>query len=348
MAKAKKQQQQGLELANGTLADPVAMRRAAEILGIDLGSGKSELADRELLGALRIEIRELLKPVAPDDQLVCQKCGERSTDATEFCPYCGDGGIDNVGPVTGIAPAGASTTAQDVEVVVTALNLELEARLTRLAELAKTFGDCNYEMGCVVKEIHDRQLFKAKGYDSFKAFAESELPFSRATAYHMIGLVEKFDRETYAKLGYKKLRLIVSVNDSEEREKIVASANRGTSAREIQRTVSATKAARSGSSPAPAKELKGSELSVASEPKPVTVLTKVDGTTRTVGFRSAKTGDAIKSAGKVVMIDADAYAEIEVGDGVFIQVALKITGKDITGLVAKYVRAEAEPAKTTA
>lgn len=355
MATAKKRNKkdaQTLALANGIAPDFEAMRKAAEILGVEPPAGEGEVATRELLGALRMKMRELLKPVPVDQQLVCQKCGERSTDATDFCPFCGDAGIAEEeadlqpAAATGIAETeqAAPAVTVDVEAKLAELGTELDDRLAKLNELKRSFVATTYDMGVLVKEIHDKQLFKARGYDSFKAFAEKELPFARTTAYHMISVVERFDRKTYNEIGFKRLRTIASVDDTEERARLVEEAKSGASSREIDQKVSAGREKKTSTKrgTAPVVEAKtASTPAPAAEKRPVTVLGTVDDKPRAVTFKSAKTGLELKSAAKVTMMDADAYAEIEVSEGVFIQIALRVEGKDLTGVTAKFVRAAA-------
>lgn len=341
---SKKKQQQAevpLALANGFPPDLDAMKRAAVVLKVPAPAGNGEAPMRELLGALRLEMKKRLKPVPKGDQLVCQQCGERSTDDTDFCPFCGDQGVadDEALPEQGISSAPVLEPERDVEGALSNLAGELDDRLARLSELKLGLVDSTYDMGVLVKEIHDRQLYKAKGYDNFKQFAEKELPFSRQTAYQLVQITEKFDKKTYLEVGFRKLKTIASIDDSAERDRALSQAKSGVSARALEGDT-ASNGKRPARTAGPTERGKTRAAAPPPEDGKVTLLGKLDGKAREVQFKSVKSGGPLQSAGKVTMVVADAYGEIEIAHDVFLRIGLRVSGKDLVGLSAELVRAK--------
>ena len=331
-------------LANGSTPQLSVMKKAAGVLGVKLPATKGESFMRELLGSLRLKITQLNADVPAAQQLVCEECGERSTEDTEYCPFCGDMGIaaDDAEP----QPVAASALSKlpevsprrDVEGGVANLEQQLSTAMARFIDLKKEVVDTTYEMGMICREIHELQLYKARGYTSFKQFAEAnELPIARTTAYSLMRIVEQFSREEYNELGYKKLRTI-GVLESGEREQAVAEA-KDASSRELEQRVKSKR-----SSGAAAKESSSAEKrDKLKEPLPakateVTLLTKLDGKPRELKFKSAKTGLGLASAGKISQYDAHAYAEVELSPDVYLRIGLRVNGRDLVGLSADFCR----------
>jgi RNA polymerase subunit RPABC4/transcription elongation factor Spt4 len=409
----------------GVKPDVAAMRRAAEAIGLPLPKGfddedaDRELMNRQLLATIRAKVKDLLKPIPTDDQLICVKCKERSTDATEFCPFCGDTGVDEKPDLGAIAAAEAAAEAEAAEAsalvvpvpepdtdsddggadeesedeesedeesededfedsedadspsdddhipaeVVSAgaalatdvvkaprdtdealmkLEGELTDRLARLSSLKWNTVDNTYEMGLLVKEIQDRQLYRARGYGSFSQFAAKELPIARQTAYQMVQIVEQFTKQEFLDVGFRKLKTIAGLEEGAKKKQLLADAKAGAPAREVERKAAEikppTKARANGvAKPAPA----GAKLAAPAAENRVTLLTQLDGKVREVPFKDANTGALLVSAGKVTMHHANAYAEIEIGDDVFLRIAVKTKGRDLIGLTTEFVRSGA-------
>lgn len=329
-----------LLLAKGLSPDSDAMRRAAAEFGLEVPTTQGEAADRELLGALRIKVRALLRPIPRNSQLECQKCGERSTNATEFCPFCGDPGIDEsddgsvaaevVEQGVGIATTPSASPPRNLDAAMAELETKLVERLQKITSLGDSAVGNTWEMGQAVKEIHDQQLFKARGYQSFRQFADRELPMKRQTAYRLMQIVERFDRETFIKAGFSRLNEIVDAPPA-SRAKLLAEAKSGTSTRDL-RVQSRPKKAIP----------KSTERQSAPPPADgkVTVLAKIDGKPKQIGFKSLKAGGPIPFAGKVKRMTADAYADVELTPDVFVRIALRTSGEDLIGLTVSFVRAK--------
>lgn len=331
-----------LALASGKAPDFDIMKKAAEVHGIKVPAGTGETATRELLGLLRTRMAELNEGIEDDQQLQCNVCGERSTEHTEFCPFCGDLGIapDGAEPPP---PAQAATISKlpevapkrDTQAAMTELGKTLDAALEELNRLKQSIVDTSYDMGVVIQRIHDQQLFKARGFDSFKQFCDSnELSVSRGTAYQLMGLVEKFTREDYQQLGYRKLRTI-GLLDTGDRKAALDEAKQGKSVREVDETV---RAKRESTEKPHAGAPAGARPGAPPKGSKVTVLAKVDAKPRELRFKSAKSGASLASAAKVSQLVADAYAEVELEGGVFLRIGLRVSGKDLVGLSAEFKR----------
>ena len=339
---AKQETPPALALASGKAPDFDIMKKAAEVHGLKAPAGTGETATRELLGMLRTRMAELNEGIEDDQQLQCNVCGERSTEHTEFCPFCGDLGIAPDGVEPPPATAVAATISKlpevapkrDTQAAMVDLGKTLDAALEELQRLKQSIVDTSYDMGVVIQRIHDQQLFKARGFDSFKQFADSnELSVSRGTAYQLMGLVEKFTREDYQALGYRKLRTI-GLLDAGDRKAALddAKSGGGKSVREVDETVRAKRES--------AEKPRAAGVRPGAPPKgsKVTVLAKVDAKPRELRFKSAKSGASLPSAAKVSQLVADAYAEVELEGGVFLRIGLRVSGKDLVGLSAEFKR----------
>ena len=397
----------------GVAPDVGAMQRAAEAMGLPLPKGFNDedvdrdLVNRQLLGTIRAKVKELLKPIPTDDQLICVKCKERSTDATEFCPYCGDTGVDEKPDPEAIAaaeaeaeaaaasalefptepdpepdpepdteedesedeededesedegavdvddghipaevvPAGAALAPapRDTDEALMKLEGELTDRLTRLSSLKWNTVDNTYEMGLLVKEIQDRQLYRARGYGSFSQFAAKELPISRQTAYQMVQIVEQFTKQEFLDVGFRKLKTIAGLEEGAKKKQLLADAKAGAPAREVERKAAEIKPPskpRASNGVAKPASAAAKPVAPAAENR-VTLLTQLDGKVREVPFKDGGTGALLASAGKVTMHNANAYAEIEIGDDVFLRIAVKTKGRDLIGLTTEFVRSGA-------
>lgn len=367
---AKKKDTGSLKLAKPEVpADPVAMRRAAAILEVAIPTGDN--ADVALLGVLRTRIQKLIKDKT---HILCMVCDERSTEQTPFCPFCGDEGevVDDqtqsesatlpevTAPVEqskeltvaqdkdakkATKPSKAKpvkeeiTVAADVSADMSALDAELEACLQKIVAYTHETIGATYEIGLILKQINDRTMYRARGFDSFRKFADAVLPMSRQTAYQLKDLVEQFDRKTFEEVGFRKLRAIASLV-GESHDEAMEAARAGATATELEAMAAKAKKTR----PALTSGSGADTPKKAAAPAPetnhkVTLLTKMDDKPREVTLLSQKTGKPLSSAGKVTYQVPDAYGDIELAEGVHMRVALRIVGKDIVGFTVQYVRA---------
>jgi hypothetical protein len=342
-----------------TRANPDAMRKAAKELGVEIPKTRGEKATQELLGNLRVEIEKRLATVAVDDHVKCVVCDEVALDKPPFCPFCGDEGGDPTHVVTEeqeaiqaeldeesseetsedeeIEGVGITKTAvpaaANIEVANAQLEKDLEERLERIRALKQSVVGMSYDIGLECREIRDRQLFKARGYTSFKAFAERELPFTRESALQLVSIVEKHTREDYDQIGYAKLRVIGSVSDGETKAELMSAARSGATTKQLAARASGGSTAPTAASkkPAPAEE-KGEKI---------TLIGKIGARNQVVKFHDADSdGELVDSAGVFKSFTASAYGELEVADGVFLRVGLRVNDKkELEGLTVRFVRA---------
>ena len=81
-----------------------------------------------------------------------------------------------------------------------------------IVRLKVQMGVAFLELGRLLKEIRDKELFKVLGYDSFQAYlTDSELGFKRRTAYYYIEIYEwyvgklSYDEQYLAEIGHDGL-----------------------------------------------------------------------------------------------------------------------------------------------
>lgn len=333
-----------------TRANPDAMRRAAKELGVEIPKTRGEKATQELLGNLRVEIEKRLAEMPVDDHVKCVVCDEVALAKPTFCPFCGDeGGDPVVGEVVedeeeeadpdaeeadesvGIAKTPVPKSAS-VEVANAALEKDLETRLQRIRDLKQSVVGMSYDIGLECQKIRDLQLFKARGYTSFKSFAEKELPFTRESALQLVAIVEKHTREDYDQIGYAKLRVIAAVSDGDTKAELMSAARGGATTKQIAaRASGATAPTAATKKPAPPEE-KGEKI---------TLIGKIGARNQVVKFHDADSeGELIEAAGVFKSHTASAYGELEVADGVFLRVGLRVNDKkELEGLTVRFVRA---------
>lgn len=361
---------------NKTRPDPKSMRAAAKQLGVKAPKQTGAEADKELLGLIRIELAKRMKGLKEEDTIVCTVCEELSTEDTQFCPYCGDKGKDPPGPIEVVdsIPAGAKRVtpvpskpsskpaarvssappkpssappkpssappargvgiaktpvpvAGDVSAALATRARDLDARISRIHELKNSAVALSYDIGLELKEIRDQQLFKARGHLSFKDFAQKELPFTRVSALQLISICDKWSREDFASIGFAKLRLLSAVPDKEQKEELVEAAKQGATRADLRERIAA---GTPGSKRPPAPE-KGEKI---------TLLGKIGARNQSVKFHDADTGEVIESAGVFKSYNTQAYGELEISEGVFVRIGLRVTGKsELEGLSVRFVRA---------
>lgn len=237
-----------------------------------------------------------------------------------------------------VSPAGDTAPAAPLATVaegMAARIADLDAAVARIRTLAVHAVENYYDLGVEIARVHKDETWKARGHASFKAWIEAEVPISRATCYRLIDVVGQFDRDTYSTIGLHKLALIASGEDDEARADALEAARTGATARDVQRIASGDE----GEPEKPERSKPEREKGEREKPKregKISLVAKVDGEAKTYGWRSAKSGKAIKSHA------ADAYVEIPIADGVVQRIALKLDDEKIVGVTVAFVRV-AEP-----
>ncbi len=308
------------ELGNGRVVDFVAVRKAIKVY-----SPKSKIPtdDAAALQMLRDVLAVRLAEVAADDKLLCGEeddattgCREMATSDTSFCPFCGDEGVD-----------GGTATENGL----VAQKAELDEALSRFESLRRDFVANAYDIGLTLRDIRDRDLWKASGATSLKDFMEKELGISRTSGFRYMALTEEYDRKTFIEIGPRKLELISGIDTKEAREEALAAAKAGATTRDVE---ALARPARTRGE-APAREGKGSNAPA--KPKggaEITLLAKVNGKAQMIPFRGAESGRPLK------MYKDGSYGELQISDDVVLRVGLKGDSESgFEGMTIAFVRA---------
>lgn len=233
----------------------------------------------------------------------------------------------------------ANKPAESVSVddALAAKSAELDAVVERIKSFAKSAVANAYDIGIEIKRVHDGELWKAHGHDTFKAWLDAEIPMSRSSAYRLLEIVKSYDRETYAQVGVKKLALIANSEDPDARSEALDAAKAGATTRTV-RDIVETEGDDEGKRK---REPESGEKPKRTREPAVTLLAKVDAAPKTYPFRSAKTSKVVKT------IDADSYVEVPIGDGVVQRIAIKYDGEKIAGLTVVFVAVKKPEADVT-
>jgi hypothetical protein len=87
--------------------------------------------------------------------------------------------------------------AEELKVQLT----ELSNTTQRLKALKRTITKDFWEAAVLLADIHDRQLFHAKGYTSFDTFAEREVELGKATCLKLARLPKIFQPSAAKEIG---------------------------------------------------------------------------------------------------------------------------------------------------
>lgn len=107
----------------------------------------------------------------------------------------------------------------------------------RVKALRGTLASKMYELGLLMKQVQEKELWKLGGHATFVAFCQcSEVGVRKSTAYDLIRVVEAVDKETFLAVGLTKLRIVLSV-EGQAREELLEVAKGGASARALSKLV---------------------------------------------------------------------------------------------------------------
>lgn len=304
-------------LANGRLVDFVSVRKAIKVYS---PKAKVPADDAAALALLRKVVAARLAEIPPDDHMLCGEqddektgCREMATGDVSFCPFCGDEGVpeDEAPPSPGVVDA---EPVNATEAGLVAMKSELDEAVTRFEGLRRDLVANAYDIGLTLRDIRDRDLWKASGASSLKDFMERELGISRTSGYRYMALTEEYDRQTFLEIGPRKLSLISGIESKDDRDAALEAAKAGASARDVEALVKPER----GKGEAPAKERAGKS----STPKPkggaeITLLAKVNGKPTSIPFRGAESGRPLKH------YKPGAYGEFQISDDVVLRVGFK-------------------------
>ncbi|RYE89282.1 MAG: hypothetical protein EOO75_12095 [Myxococcales bacterium] len=80
---------------------------------------------------------------------------------------------------------------------------ELHNHVERMKTLRKTINKSFYDIGLILRDIHDQRLFTGKGFQNFESFIEREVEqLGKAQALRLVRMVAVFSREKAMGLGY--------------------------------------------------------------------------------------------------------------------------------------------------
>lgn len=78
------------------------------------------------------------------------------------------------------------------------------ALLDLIARRVQRIKEDFFEIGLALKELEEKKLFAALGYDTFDALLEARSPIGRSQAYKLIAIVKHVTREQALELGPEK------------------------------------------------------------------------------------------------------------------------------------------------
>ena len=96
--------------------------------------------------------------------------------------------------------------------------IELNNKIIFNASMAQ---DYLWEMCKALKEMKDTRLYKELGYSNFEDYCENEVGMKRSNAYNYISIAEKVNLENVqpvGQIGVKKLALLATLSDEQQKE----------------------------------------------------------------------------------------------------------------------------------
>ena len=96
--------------------------------------------------------------------------------------------------------------------------IELNNKIIFNATMAQ---DYLWEMCKALKEMKDTRLYKELGYSNFEDYCENEVGMKRRNVYNYISIAEKVNPESVqpvAQIGVKKLALLATLSDEQQKE----------------------------------------------------------------------------------------------------------------------------------
>jgi len=101
---------------------------------------------------------------------------------------------------------------------------ELHAQTQKVRTLRKRLDKGFFEIGQVLTEIQQQELFQAKGYGSFEAFLEREIDLGKLTCLKLMKIPQLFQREAALDFGMDRLFAAISALEGELIPKAIPSA----------------------------------------------------------------------------------------------------------------------------
>lgn len=184
-----------------------------------------------------------------DSLAVCELCGYESPVDYSTCPYCGadlGAAVDDPPPdkkdkttktkTTKPRKKGKTAAKQTAEIAPPDPKMiaECEERVDLIKGLRRKLAEDAYEIGKHIQEIHDKNLWKAKGYDSFSAFCKNELDYTRVMAYKYMSMSRLLKKDDAVKLGVSKSEIVTN-SPKRYRTKMLNAAKKGATREELRK-----------------------------------------------------------------------------------------------------------------
>lgn len=303
------------ELPNGRKVDFAAVRKAIKVYS---PKAKIPADDAAALALLREVVAKRLGEVEPQERMLCGEqddettgCREVATGDVLFCPFCGDEGVDEseAPPAPGVVDEPVNAT----EAGLVLMKGELDEAVSRFESLRRDLVANSYDIGLTLRDIRDRDLWKASGANSLKDFMEKELGLSRTSGYRYMALTEEYDRQTFLEVGPKKLALISGIDAKEDRDAALDAAKAGATTRDVEALANPDRTKRE----TPAKESGSKSSTPKKSGAEITLLAKVGGRATAIPFRGAESGRPLKH------YKPGAYGEFQISDDVVLRVGFK-------------------------
>lgn len=112
------------------------------------------------------------------------------------------------------------TGAEEIKAKIAELHNQTQKVRTLRKRLEKGF----YEVGQVLTEIQQQELYQAKGYGSFEAFLEREIDLGKLTCLRLMKVPQIFQREAALDFGMDRLFAAISALEGELIPKAIPSA----------------------------------------------------------------------------------------------------------------------------
>lgn len=100
---------------------------------------------------------------------------------------------------------------------------ELHNQTTKIRTLRKRMEKGFFEIGQILAEIQEQELFHAKGYGSFEAFLEREIDLGKQTSLKLVKLSKVFQKEAALDYGMDRCMVGLSALDGEAAPKAAPS-----------------------------------------------------------------------------------------------------------------------------
>jgi uncharacterized Zn finger protein (UPF0148 family) len=203
---------------------------------------------------------------------ICKNDGpEKMEDGTlvTHCPFCGtkfQGQADEQPkPSTKSTKAGKPSTKvrkkkgaekeeKEEYIATPEQKAELATHVERLTTLRQNIAQNSWEVGTELVAINDGGLWRGLGYDSFFAYCQGDLDFSRASAYKYMLCSREFSQEDFLGLGVKKGELVAGAPE-QHRRKLMNSAKKGASFTELKARLNKLEGKTSGGGSTPSKSI---------------------------------------------------------------------------------------------